>query len=78
MTQVQGVCLTGLVGDLWNWNAGLAELVSDFLELAGHMGDPRKHIGTWPVWGSEAHVELRDMGCSVWPARCRIVDCNFL
>ena len=47
-----------------------AELVPDFLELAGRMGDPQKRMETWPVWGSEAHGDLRDMGCSVWLARC--------
>ena len=38
------------------------------------MGEPWKRVGTWPVWGSEAHGDLRGMGCSVWPARCEIAD----
>ena len=38
------------------------------------MGDLRKHMGTWLVWGSEARGDLLGMGCSVWPARCEIVD----
>ena len=31
-------------------------------------------MGTWPVWGSEAHGDLRGMGYNVWPARCGIAD----
>ena len=41
------------------------------------MGDPWIRMGTLPVWESGAHGDLRGMGCSVWPARCRIADLQF-
>ena len=31
-------------------------------------------MGTWPVWESGAHGDLRGVGCSVWPVRCGIAD----
>ena len=46
VTQVQGVCLTGLVGDLWNWNAGLSEFEVGFLGACGSYGGSAEN-----VWG---------------------------
>ena len=47
VTQVLDVCLTGLVGDLWNWNAGLVERKTGFKELVDRMG-------RWPGYGDLA------------------------
>ena len=53
VTQVQGICWSGLVGDLRNWNAGLSEMKVGFLELVDRMGDPRKPYGEMArLWGS--------------------------
>ena len=46
----------------------------DFWSLAVVWGSRGKRMGTWPVWESEVHGDLRGMGCSVWLTRCRIAD----
>ena len=74
MTQVLDVCLAGLVGDLWNRNAGLGEIKVEFLELADCMADPRKPYGKMTnLWGSAAtYGEMRQAcGCMGKP-RCRM------
>ena len=45
VAQVLDVCLTGLVGDLWNWNAGLGRIGVGFIEPDNGMGDPCKTYG---------------------------------
>ena len=47
VTQVQGICWTGLVGDLRRWNAGLSEMKVRFLELVDRMG-------RWPGYGGSS------------------------
>ena len=55
VTQVQGVCLTGLVGDLWRPDAGLVERKTGFKELVDRMG-------RWPGYGGSA------VAMGEWPA----------
>ena len=55
VTQVQGVCLTGLVGDLWRPDAGLIERKTGFKELVDRMG-------RWPGYGGS------DVAMGEWPA----------
>ena len=55
VTQVQGVCLTGLVGICGTGPAGLSEMKVRFLELVDRMG-------RWPVYGGSA------MAMGEWPA----------
>ena len=59
-------------------NAGLAETNVGIFEAWRLYGESWKRVGTWTVWGSEAHEDLRDMGCSVWPARWGLRTWSFL
>ena len=56
VTQVQGVCLTGLVGGLWRPDAGLVEMKS------GGFVDDVDRMGKWPGYGGYA------VAMGEWPA----------
>ena len=56
VTQVQGVCLSGLVGDLWRLDAGLVEMKS-----VGFVDDV-DCMGRWPGYGGSA------VAMGEWPA----------
>ena len=56
MTQVQGVCLSGLVGGLWRPDAGLVEMKS------GGFVDDVDRMGKWPGYGGYA------VAMGEWPA----------
>ena len=56
VTQVQGVCLSGLVGGLWRPDAGLVEMKS------GGFVDDVDRMGKWPGYGGYA------VAMGEWPA----------
>ena len=47
--------MSGLVGDLWNWNAGLVERKANFKKIVNRMG-------RWPGYGGSA------VAMGEWPA----------